>query len=126
MLRKILILLIKFIPVIQMTGMLINNTLYYFDIYFISYSLDYLFGNSIITTILFLTCSYIFKFCIWHRLFIISNFISVTIAFIDCIHKLPITDLTLLIIYYVIASSFIIVSTIIHINKLKYGKKTIK
>lgn len=33
MLRKLLILLIKFIPVIQMAGMLINNLLYFNDVY---------------------------------------------------------------------------------------------
>ena len=45
MLRKLLILLIKFIPVIQMAGMLINNLLYFNDIYCLSYILDYLISH---------------------------------------------------------------------------------
>ena len=63
-----------------MAGMLINNLLYFNDIYCLSYILDYLIGNSIITTFLLIVCSYIFNFCTWHRLIIIANFINITIA----------------------------------------------
>ena len=46
--RKTLLLLIKFIPVMQMAGMLLNNTLCYFNLNFdIVYLLDYLIGNSL-------------------------------------------------------------------------------
>lgn len=116
--KKLLILLIKFIPVIQMAGMLINNTLYYFDINRnIGYTTDFILGNSIITTFLIYLCSYIFNFCIWHRLFITANLINLIIANVDAIIGIPITDIQLLIIYYVISAIFIIASTIIHIHK---------
>ena len=114
--NKLFILLIKFIPVIQMAGMLINNILYFNDIYFISYILDYIIGNSIITTFLLFICSYIFKFCIWHRLIITANLINITIASIDSVYKLPISDITLLIIYHIVAAIFILIATIKHIN----------
>lgn len=118
--RRLLILLIKFIPVIQMTGMLLNNTAYYFGINNeLSYTFDFLIGNSIVTTFLIYLCSYIFNFCIWHRLIITANLINLIIANIDAIIRLPITDIQLLIIYYIIASIFIIYSTIIHICKKK-------
>lgn len=117
MLRKLLILLIKFIPVIQMAGMLINNLLYFNDIYYFSYIIDYLIGNSIITTFLLIVCSYIFNFCTWHRLIILANFINITIALVDAIHKIPITDLQLLILYHFVAVVFIIIATINHIHK---------
>ena len=116
--RRLLILLIKFIPVIQMAGMLLNNTAYYFEINNeFSYTFDFLIGNSIVTTFLIYLCSYIFNFCIWHRLIITANLINLIIANIDAIIGLPITDIQLLIIYYIIASIFIIYSTIIHICK---------
>ena len=117
MLRKILILLIKFIPVIQMAGMLLNNLLYFNDIYFLSYIIDYIIGNSIVTTFLLIVCSYIFHFCTWHRLIITANIINITIAAIDAICKLPITDIQLLLLYHFVAVIFIIIATIIHINK---------
>lgn len=91
MLRKLLILLIKFIPVIQMAGMLINNLLYFNDIYCLSYILDYLIGNSIITIFLVIVRSYIFNFCTWHRL-IIANFINITIASVDVIPYSPVGE----------------------------------
>lgn len=48
-----------------MAGMLLNNIIYYFDIdRRISYSTDFLIGNSIITTFLIYICSYIFHFCV--------------------------------------------------------------
>ena len=46
--KRLFIVLIKYIPIIQMIGMLFNNILYCFsDIYIISYLLDFIIGNSI-------------------------------------------------------------------------------
>ena len=126
MLKKILILLIKFIPVIQMAGMLVNNILYFNDIYFISYILDYVIGNSIITTFLLIVCSYLFHFCIWHRLIIIANIINISLSTTDSIYKLPITDIQLLILYYTISAIFIIIATYIHIKDKNNDKYKIK
>ena len=126
MLKKILILLIKFIPVIQMAGMLVNNILYFNDVYFISYILDYVIGNSIITTFLLIVCSYLFHFCIWHRLIIIANIINISLSTTDSIYKLPITDIQLLILYYTISAIFIIIATYIHIKDKNNDKYKIK
>lgn len=44
--KRLFIVLIKYIPIIQMVGMLFNNILYCFsDIYIISYILDFIIGN---------------------------------------------------------------------------------
>ena len=44
--KRLFIVLIKYIPIIQMVGMLFNNILYCFsDIYIISYLLDFIIGN---------------------------------------------------------------------------------
>lgn len=101
-----------------MAGMLLNNTLYCYNITNeFSYLLDFIIGNSIITTILLYICSNIFKFCIWHRLIITANFINLLIANIDAIFIIPIYDKELLVLYYIIASIFIIIGTHKHINK---------
>ena len=73
----------------QMAGMLLNNTLCYFctDLDTI-YLLDYIIGNSIITTILLFICSYIFNYCVWHRLIILANFINISIANIDAVYHI--------------------------------------
>ena len=79
--------------------------------------LDFLLGNSIITTILLYICSYVFGFCKWHRLIITANFINLLIANIDSIYKINISDLQLLLVYYFIYAIFIIINTYNHINK---------
>lgn len=126
--KKLFLLLIKFIPVIQMAGMLVNNTLYYLEIPYISIALDFTIGNSYITTFLLYVCNVIFGFCKWHRTIITANFININIAFIDSLIILPITDIQLLSLYYIIASIAIIIITINHIknakHKIKYNKKS--
>lgn len=107
-LKDIFVLLIKYMPIIQMMGLLLNNVLYYFDIVRpICYIYDFTFGNSIVTTFLLLTCSYLFGFCNWHRLIIISNFINITIAFVDIIFTIPIKDFELLLLYFIIYLIFL-------------------
>lgn len=45
--RKFLIILVKYIPIVQMIGILLNNTLYYFDICrSICYTIDFTIGTS--------------------------------------------------------------------------------
>ena len=118
MIKKLFILLIKYMPVIQLAGMLLNNTLYYFDINRnLTYLFDFTIGNSIITTILMYICSYTFQFCIWHRLIITANFINVLIATIDCVVGIPVKDIELLTIYYAVSCIFILLITMLHINK---------
>lgn len=120
--RKTLLLLIKFIPVMQMAGMLLNNTLCYFNLNFdIIYLLDYLIGNSLITTVLLLICSHIFKYCAWHRIIIFANFVNISIANVDAIFGIDITDLHLLCVYYIISIISILVATINHVN---YGERS--
>ena len=120
--KKGFLLLIKYIPIIQMVGMLVNNTLYYFDIINrYVYILDYLVGNSLITTILLYVCSYVFKFCNWYRLIIISNLIVITTNIYDVIFRIPISNLELLVLSYIIYFLFLL---IIIVNKFKCSKRT--
>lgn len=117
LLKKIFLLLIKYIPIIQMVGMLINNTLYCFDIITKTYHLlNYLTGNSLIATILLYVCSYIFKFCNWYRLIVTSNLINISISILYIYIKPPITDFQLLVTYYTIYVLFIL---LIIIKKFK-------
>lgn len=115
--KKIFLLLIKYLPVIQMAGFLFNNTMYYYyDTYELSYILDFIIGNTIINTILLYIISYVFKFCNWYRLIITANFINLLVASYDANWRLPIEDMILLCIYYIIATIFILIATYIHIK----------
>lgn len=109
-LKDIFVLLIKYMPIIQMVGMLFNNLLYYFQICNqLCYIIDFIIGNSLITTFLLFVCSYIFGFCNWHRLLITSNFVNIAIASIDSVYRIPISNLELLILYFTIYLIFIFI-----------------
>lgn len=109
-LKNIFVLIVKFMPIIQMVGMIINNVLFYFDIETFTYQISaFLIGNSFITTILLIVCSYLFGFCKWHRFMILSNFINICIANIDIIFYIPITDFQLLFLYFTIYLIFIFI-----------------
>lgn len=104
--------------------MLLNNTLYYFDIIKVaSYVTDFIIGNSVITTFLLFVCSYLFNFCKWHRLMITANFINIMIANYDAIFGIPISNLQLLCSYYIVAAIFIIISVYHHIKQNKNERK---
>ena len=128
--KKLFLLFVKFMPVIQMAGILVNNTLCMFDInHAINYILDFTVGNSILTTIFMFICSYMFGFCLWYRLILSANLINIIIAMTDSIYRLPLSDIQLLLSYYIVYSVFIIVATINHVrhnerDKIKNSKET--
>ena len=122
--KKLFLILIKFIPVIQLAGMLLNNTLYCFDVIKLcSYITDFVLGNSVITTFLLFVCSYLFNFCKWHRLIITANFINLMIANYDALFGIPISNLQLLCSYYIVAAIFMIISVYNHIKQNKHECK---
>ena len=95
----------------QMVGMLLNNTLYYFDLMGrYVYLLDFLCGNSLCCTVLLYICSITFGFCKWHKLIITANLINIIISNIDAIYRIPISDLELLLSYFIVATIFIILA----------------
>lgn len=105
-----------------MVGVLVNNTLYCFDVITKTYYLlNYLTGNSLISTVLLYICSYVFKFCSWYRLIVTANFINITIGILEIYFRFPITDIQLLVSYYTVCVLFLL---IIIINKFKCSKKT--
>lgn len=115
--KKLFIFLVKYLPVIQMAGILFNNVMYYFDLFNnISRFIDFIIGNSYITSTLFYICSYMFGFCKWHKLVITANFVNLNIGLIDVIFHIPVTDLQLLMLYFIIDIIFLF---IILINKFK-------
>ena len=94
--RKLTLLLIKYIPVIQMTGIFINRLLDYFTSLEIVDILDFIFGSTILATILLISCSRTFKFCVYHRVIIVCN------IFIQLMYEInEITEIILLIFQFI-------------------------
>lgn len=124
MMKKAFVLLVKYIPVIQMAGMLVNNTLYKFDMLpRIGYLLDFVLGNSLLYFALIYICSITFGFCRWHRIIIAANLINLCFANINIHFAVPITDMELLCSYYVIAGIFIIIAARSHVKDIQNDKR---
>lgn len=108
-LNTIVVILIKYIPFIQLIASIVCNTLYVFtDDYIINYNLSFMTGNSIISSFLLYIISYRFYFCKWHRILITGNLINLLIAYADAIFDFPISALTFIIIIYTISLIFIL------------------
>lgn len=107
-----------------MLAMLINNTLYYItSSYTAAYTIDFIFGNSLIFTILLLMISYRFNYCEWHKLIITGNIINVTIASYDATFGIPFTDMQLLLTYYIISCIFLLAAAYTHIKQVHHERK---
>ena len=100
--KRLFVLTIKYIPIIQLIGMLINNSLYTYDINIeFDYIGDFLLGNSIVNISMLYVCSFTFGFYNWHRHIITANLINIIIATIDKVFHIPVTDIELLSSYYI-------------------------
>lgn len=107
-----------------MAGMLVNNTLYKFDMLpRIGYLLDFVLGNSLLYFALIYICSITFGFCRWHRIIIAANLINLCFANINIHFAVPITDMELLCSYYVIAGIFIIIAARSHVKDIQNDKR---
>lgn len=124
--NKLFLISVKYMPVIQMAGMLLSNSSYYNDIYILGYIIDFIVGNCLLYALLLFLCNKIFTFCIWHKFIVSANLINAFISTIDKIYRINIEDSKLLATYYIIASIFILIATYTHIKRKdkKYEYKT--
>lgn len=109
--------MIKYIPIIQMVGMLLLNILYnifnidFYNIY------DFIFKNSIVTTIILYISSIIFEFCNWHKIVIINNYILTELYIYQRYYK----EINIIYNIDIVVTIFIIIELIKHINNKNYG-----
>ena len=105
-LYKIELLLIKVIPFIIMFCYALNNILYYFDIEVIF--LSTFSGLSILTWIFLYISSFVFKFCIYHRLPLYYILTIDIINYYDYLIGLPISDKRLFVLDIIIIGIFLL------------------
>lgn len=117
MTKKLFVIFIKYIPLVQMIGNIINNLLYIIitDNAIVKFN-DFILGNSFLVTILLYICSCTFNFCCWHRLLITANFINILIAWLDYTFHFNINNITLIIVYLIV-DFIIILLCLMHKNK---------
>ena len=105
-LYKIELLLIKIIPFIIMLFYVLNSILSYFNIDIILLSV--ISGLSILTWLFLFISSFVFKFCIYHRLPLYYILISDIINYYDNIIGIPISNRSLFVLNIIIAGVFIL------------------
>lgn len=99
-LYKIVLYLIKIIPIFISGIYLLNTVLSYFniDLELFSYIVQFLFIGFIYAA------SYAFRFCVWHRMFIHYILIILILNIIDYHIGIPISDKAMVTLYVIIAT----------------------
>ena len=105
-LYKIELLLIKVIPFIIMCCYVINSVLSYFEINTIILSI--IGGMSILPWIFLFVSSFVFRFCIYHRLPLYYVLITDIINYYDNVIGIPISNKSLFVLNMIIVGIFIL------------------
>lgn len=120
-LYKFELILLKFIPFILAIACLLNTILSYFGIDLAI--LTYLCGISFFTLLFLFVSSYVFKFCLYHRLPLYYVIVNNLLAIYDYYIGIPLNDKHLLILYLIIAWVFYILILIDYVDAdKKYTK----
>ena len=106
MLKQLLIIFLKVIPMILAGLAFLNTVLAYFNIY--PEWINYVGGTSILTLAFLYLASYVFKFCEYHRMFLHYIVICNTISTIDVYYGLPVGNLE-----YLMLHSFLMFITMV-------------
>lgn len=117
-LYKLELLSVKFVPIIVAFFSVLNMILYYFNI--TENLIDFIAGNSLLTTIPMYISSYTYKFCKYHRMFIHYIVVSNVICAIDDIFVIPLDSFEMLIMYMIVAGMFAFLALYYH---QKYGDR---
>lgn len=118
-LNKILVLFIKFYPIVISIGYFVNILLHYFDIEYLL--IDYTILHSISSIMFLYICSAVFSFCLYHRIFIHYILIQDILSYYDNVYTIPVSDKQFL---YIQMSLLFIVLVIALRNYIK--KKELK
>ena len=111
-LYKIVILVLKVIPVLLAVFDVINTTLGFIGIE--CHWLSYFGGVSLFTIIFLLLASFVFGFCSYHRMFLYYVLVTNTLHIIDYEFGIPISDLNLLRVHVVLFGLFLFLILYLH------------
>lgn len=104
-LYKVLLLILKVIPMLCALGCLLNTILAYVGIDVPV--LSYIGSMSVLTWTFILIASFVFKFCIYHRIFLYYILIIDVIDTIDYYIGIPISDYNLLVLHIIITGTIL-------------------
>lgn len=106
-LYKLEIAFLKIIPMVLAGCFLVNTILSYFAIE--TEVLSYIAGIGILPLLFIYLSSFVFKFCVYHRMFIYYIFTNNIICFIDDKYGIPISYRSYLVLHLIIAAIFLFI-----------------
>lgn len=117
--HKLLLLILKLIPIVTSICYLLNVILAYIGIDFPV--LSHISGMSLFTWVFIFIATIVFKFCIYHRMFLYYILISDILNIIDYYIGIPITTSNLIMLHLTIAGVFLLVILYLYV---KYNQKS--
>lgn len=119
--HKLLLIILKIIPVITALCYLLNTVLACFGIDASFFS--HISGMSLFPWLFILIATFVFKFCVYHRMFLYYILVCDIINAVDYYIGIPIDTFNLLILHFIIAGVFMLL--ILHFY-VKLNKKTLE
>lgn len=114
---KLFIVVLKYIPLLIALCYVLNTVMAVFGIYI--EPLSNIAGMSLLTWIFFYIATYVFKFCIYHRMFLWYILIDDLLNIIDYYYELPIETSNLLMIHNSIIGIFLFIILYIYVKDHK-------
>ena len=121
-LHKILLLVIKTLPMLISVFYLLNTVLTYMGKNTIIIS--FISGVYIIPLVFMYLCSMVFKFCFYHRMFLHYILICNIITYLDYKCKLPLTEFELLMLYMIISGISLFLILYAYVTRFNKGSIT--
>ena len=116
-LYKVLLLILKVIPMLCALGCLLNTILAYVEIDVPI--LSYIGSMSILTWTFILIASFVFKFCIYHRMFLYYILVIDVIDTVDYYIGIPISDYNLLVLHIIITGIILFLILYFYVRNYK-------
>ena len=116
MLKKLLIIFLKVIPMVLAGLAFINTILAYFEIECVI--IHYIGGTSVLTLLFLYMASYVFKFCEYHRMFLHYIVACNLISIIDVYYGLPVGDVEYLMLHSFLMFITMVIVLILFLKKI--------
>ena len=120
-LYKIFLLILKFLPFLIALCLVLNTVLSFFAIEAVV--LSYISSVGLLPILFMYVAAFVFRFCIYHRIFLDYTVISTVITMYDYYIGIPVTDAGIMTIQLVLFFVAIVIATICHLIKKKHKKQ---
>lgn len=116
-LHKLLLVILKYTPIVNALGCLLNTVFGYFNIDL--QVLSYICSMSLTTWLFIFVASIVFKFCFWYRMLLYYILVMDIISIIDYYIGIPLSDFNLLILYLTITGITLFILLYNHVKNTK-------